>query len=240
MRLLDLYCGEGGAAVGYARAGFTVTGVDHRRTAGRYFPFTFIADDAIEYAKQYAHEYDVIHASPPCQRHTQGLTATKSSNGDGVRAVRRAAPSQIAAIRDVLIASGKPYVIENVPRAPLYDPIVLCGTMFGLSTYDDDDTLLLLQRHRLFESNVVLFSPSECRHPAGAQWAGVYDGARHDKDAARFERRGGYVPSRAKQFELMGIDWHMTTQGLFQAIPPDYTMHVGSLLMQYVLRELSD
>jgi DNA (cytosine-5)-methyltransferase 1 len=224
-RLLDLFCGEGGAAVGYARAGFVVHGVDLDRARGRRYPFTFHAADAIEYAKEHAHEYDAIHASPPCQRYTHGNVA-------GQQAARH--PDLIGPTRDVLAASGLPYVIENVPRSPLIDPLVLCGTMFDLATVDDDGTPLQLRRHRHFESNVRLTAPRPCVHPRGVQWAGSYGGARRDKSEARHVRHGGYVPSVERQRQLMGgIDW-TTVKGMQEAIPPVYTEWIGQQLIRVI------
>lgn len=223
VRLLDLFCGQGGAAVGYHRAGFDVTGVDIEGRSARHYPFTFHQGDAIEYVKEHGHEFDAIHASPPCQRYSHGTVAGHAHKH----------PDLIGPTRDALVASGLPYMIENVPRAPLLTPMVLCGTQFGLTATDDDGTLLHLRRHRLFESNVMLVPPGPCRHPVGVQWAGSYGGARRDRHEARHVRRGGYVPSKSVQERLLGIDW-MTQSGLHQSIPPAYTEHVGRLLLDHL------
>lgn len=220
MRLLDLFCCEGGAAVGYARAGFEVVGVDAVPRFAKRYPFEFHAADALEFVEEHGREFDAIHASPPCQRYSHG-----TAGGDWERH-----PDLVAATREALVATGVPYVIENVPRAPLLDPITLCGTQFGLTAVDDDGTLLHLKRHRLFESSVRLRPPGPCAHPRGAQWAGSYGGARRDKHTARHVRRGGYVPPKAVQERLLGIDW-MTLHGLHQSLPPAYTEHLGRLLI---------
>lgn len=217
--LLDLYCGEGAAAVGYWLAGWQIVGVDSDGNRGRYYPFTFIEGDAIEFLTAYGSHYDVIHASPPCQRYTHG-------NVTGTQAERH--PDLIGPTRDALIDTGKPYIIENVPRAPLIDPIVLCGTMFDLTTKDDDGTDLYLRRHRLFEANFTIRAPRLCWHPPDVQWAGSYGGARNNKDDARNIRHGGYVPSKERQAELLGITWRTTLKGLQQAIPPAYTRWLGN------------
>lgn len=220
--LLDAFCGEGGAALGYQRAGFTVVGVDTSDACGRYYPGMFVPVDAVWYIAEHGHRFDVIHASPPCQRYTHGNVA-------GQQAQRH--PDLIGLTREALISTGRPYVIENVPRSPLIDPLVLCGTMFNLTTTDDDGTPLLLRRHRHFESNVPLVAPRPCSHPRGAQWAGVYGGARSNKEEARHVRRGGYVPRRQLQAELMGVpDWEGTIRGLQESIPPAYAAHIGRQL----------
>src|SRR5262252_422519 len=105
-RLLDLFCGAGGAAMGYSRAGFDVTGVDHRPMP-RY-PFVFVQADALEYVAEHGREYDVIHASPPCRAYSRMRRITK-----------REYPELIAPTRATLDAVGRPFVIENVEHAPL-------------------------------------------------------------------------------------------------------------------------
>ena len=218
MRLLDLFCKQGGTSAGYAQAGFDVTGVDIDEQ--QRYPFTFVQADAIEYVKEHGHEYDVIAASPPCQRYSITNAARQHPY-----------PDLIGPTRDALIMSGKPYVIENVPRSPLIEPLILCGTMFDLTAIDDDGTELHLRRHRHFESNVALIAPRRCRHPRGVQWAGSYGGARRDKIEARTIRHGGYVPSFDVQQRLMGIDW-MTERALYEAIPPAYTHWLGMQLRE--------
>ncbi len=224
-KLLDLYCCEGGAARGYASAGFDVFGVDlFEGYTQRRYPFPSHKGDALAYLEAHGHEYDVIHASPPCQRHSAG---TRAGNRDRY-------PDLIGPTRDLLIAIGKPYVIENVEGAPLLDPITLCGTHFGLTTVDDDGTKLYLRRHRLFESNAPLLQP-QCQHPAGVQWAGSYGGARRDKHEARNVRHGGYVPAAHVQAALLGVDG-MTQRGMWQCIPPAYTSWLGTQLLDHLTR----
>lgn len=130
-RLLDLFCGAGGAAEGYSRAGFRVVGVDHRKQP-RY-PFRVIQEDAFDYVKSGMDtgEFDVIHASPPCQAYSAGT-------GD-----RSLYPRLIEETRSALEGTGLPWVIENVVGAPLYADYFLCGTALGLS----------IRRHRVFETN---------------------------------------------------------------------------------------
>ncbi len=136
MRLLDLFCKAGGCSVGYHRARFTdIVGVDHEHQP-RY-PFTFVQADALEYLAAHGHEFDAIHASPPCQ-HFSRATAWRGN--------RDSHPDLIAPVRLLLAATGRPYVIENVQEArrSLVAPFMLCGTSFGLP----------LRRHRFFELSV--------------------------------------------------------------------------------------
>jgi DNA (cytosine-5)-methyltransferase 1 len=134
--LLDTFCKAGGAGMGYHLAGFDVVGVDIEPQPN--YPFPFIQADAIPYIEEHGHEYDAIHASPPCQAYCAMKHLTTKAHPDLVDATRAA-----------LIKTGKPYVIENVPGAPLINPIILCGTMFGLETSCGAQ----LRRHRLFETN---------------------------------------------------------------------------------------
>ena len=227
-RLLDLFCGAGGAAAGYARAGFDVVGVDNRPQP-RY-PYEFHQADALTYPLT---GFDVVHASPPCQRYTRG-NAYRDTTGY---------PDLIGNTRELLTASGLPYVIENVPdaRPQLRTPMVLCGTMFGLTTHDDDGEPLQLYRHRLFESNVLLYPPGPCRHLPGVQVAGAYGAASTVGDTpaqrrayARYGRRGGYVPAPHIRAALLGVDWPMPQAALNQAIPPAYAHHIGRQLLNHL------
>lgn len=221
-RLLDLFCKAGGAGAGYARAGFDVVGVDIVKQP-RY-PFEFIQADAMTFP---LYGFDAIHASPPCQRYSVATAAIQRSKY----------PDLVGPTRARLIATGLPYVIENVAGAPLENAVTLCGTMFGLGALDEDGTPLTLQRHRLFESNVLILAPGPCqgRHRAVEQWAGSYGGARRDKAEARNERHGGYVPSKEIQARLLGIDW-MSEPELYEAIPPAYTQFIGEHLIASLVK----
>jgi DNA (cytosine-5)-methyltransferase 1 len=220
--LLDLCSGQGGAGEGYRRAGFRIIGVDVKDHSDRY-PGEFHQMEALEALDRWGPEAQAIHTSPPCQRWTHGNVANSVEHH----------PDLIAAHRQALIQLGVPWVIENVPRAPLVDPLVLCGTMFGLTTTDTDGVELHLRRHRHFEASHPLVAPGRCIHTRGVQWAGAYGGARRDKTEARLVRHGGYVPAQPVLESLLGIGW-MTEPGLFQAIPPAYTEWLGRQLLALI------
>lgn len=203
MKLLDLYCGAGGCAVGYHQAGFEVVGVDIRPQ--KRYPFPFIQADALEFlASARLESFHVIHASPPCQQYSRARVL----HG-------REYPDLVAATRDALRRTGKPYVIENVEGAPLLDPICLCGLMFGLKVF----------RHRLFETSEFLLQPPHLKH----------GDRRIGKDgfccpAGHGDSGYGRVPSDHRTVvawkNAMQIHW-MTREELTQAIPPAYTRWIG-------------
>jgi DNA (cytosine-5)-methyltransferase 1 len=113
--------------------------------------------------------------------------------------------------------------------------VTLCGTMFGLTATDHDDTPLVLRRHRLFESNLLLVPPGPCQHWKYADHSvgGVYGGGSSDRRYAKELRRGGYTPKAEIRRELMGIDW-MTQDDLSQAIPPAYTEFLGEQIITHL------
>ncbi len=206
MRILDLFCGAGGAAMGYHRAfpDAEIVGVDINPQP-RY-PFTFVQGDAMEWPLE---GYDLIHASPPCQRYS-AMTACRPGLGDVY-------PDLIGPLRDRLdpfdddemIDFRTPYVIENVEGAPLHCPIMLCGQAFGLALY----------RHRLFETSFRCFEPHHPDHFIPASRAG------HWKPGTVMSV-AGHVSPIAKAREVMGIDW-MNRDELAEAIPPAYTQYIG-------------
>lgn len=224
-RILDLFCGAGGAAVGYARAGFEVVGVDH--VAQPNYPFEFIQDDALSYlrdamngerASWWLDDFDAIHASPPCQAYTP---MSNRWRGAGGRA--DAHPDLIGPTRELLQSTGLPWVLENVPGAPLRSPVVVNGPNVGLERID---------RPRWFESNHALLVPLPKR---AVDPIGVYG---KSPDGRRlFTRADGSIQRAANSLEeaqeVMGIDW-MTWDELREAIPPAYTELIGHQLMQHL------
>lgn len=200
-RLLDLFCGAGGAALGYHRAGFDVIGVDINPQP-RY-PFKFEQADALTFPLS---GFDAVHASPPCHDHTVLISRT-GPNGTA---------NLLPRIRDVLSAQSMPFVIENVPGSPMRPDVVLCGEMFGLRTY----------RHRWFELSgfdvVVPPHPEHRTLTATTRRRERWDQGWHVSITGDV---GVYVGPQA-----MGIDW-MTGNELCQAIPPAYTEYVGRWLM---------
>lgn len=217
MRLLDLFCGAGGAATGYYRAGFTeIVGVDVKPQP--HYPFTFVQDDALEYLAAHGHEFDVIHASPPCQ------AFTKYKNLGNRRDLPSRYPDLVAKVRKGLEQTLRTWVIENVEGSPLQSHLVLCGSMFGLD----------VRRHRVFESNVMLFKPSSCDHSI---WPpNRFPGGRsRERGGPRVLVRGTVEVGKwniplAIQSAAMGIDWMKLTE-LSEAIPPAYTEFIGKQLL---------
>ncbi len=211
-RLLDLFCKAGGAGQGYADAGFEVVGVDIE-TQPRY-PFEAIKADALEMLQSGPLHFDAVHASPPCQGYSVGT-------GFGHK---RQVPKLIGEIRELLIKTGLPFVIENVmgAKAHLRSPIMLCGAMFGIGVV----------RHRLFETSFPCSAPEHRCH-----------GKEVDRDLVSVTAHGPpprwYKKNPGKTFSLqiwkdaMGIDW-MTRDELRDAIPPTYTEYLGKQLMNVI------
>jgi DNA (cytosine-5)-methyltransferase 1 len=214
-RLLDLFCGAGGSAVGYNRAGFDVVGVDSAPQPR--FPFAFVQADALEYLAAHGHEFDAIHASPPCQAHVLGFAAVNRNRGRELRHL-----DLISVTREALMDLGLPYVIENVEGAPLRFAFRLCGSSFGLA----------VRRHRRFESSVLLLAPDCC-----------HEIQRDKKYPTNWRPNGRKVLASvvqvygtgAERMDLwgpaMGINW-MTGTELRQAIPPAYTEFIGKQLLR--------
>ena len=204
-RLLDLFCGAGGAAMGYHRAGFDVVGVDINPQPN--YPFEFIQGDAIDYLQAVvdgeAH-YHAIHASPPCQDHMRGGQHPTHGTGWMLNACRR-----------MLLLQGKPWVIENVPGAPMRADYRLCGCQFGLR----------LRRERWFETSWEGFAFMEPCHHDGPVPSVVGTGT-----PSWVAKVLGYNPGIAELRECMGIDW-MNRKELSQAIPPAYTEFIGTQLL---------
>ena len=216
MKILDLFCGAGGAAMGLHRAfpDAEIVGVDINPQP-RY-PFEFIQDDALSFPLQ---GFDFIWASPPCQVHSALSHLANPKHED-----------LILQTRARLIKSGTEYVIENVPLAPLVDPIMLCGTMFGLKTGDAQ-----LRRHRIFETSFDCFLTPNCSH--NGRTIGIFGDKARDTAAEKRHytkpknTRGkpppGILFKKEEAFEAMGINW-MNMKELSQAVPPAYSEYIGN------------
>jgi DNA (cytosine-5)-methyltransferase 1 len=190
--------------MGYHRAGFEVVGVDIAPQP--HFPFEFHQADALEYIREHGQEFDVIHASPPCQAHSS-LNALWG----------REYHDHIATTREALEETGKAYVIENVVGAPLNNPLMLCGTMFGLYVI----------RHRLFEVKPPLyFAPATCNHDLPVVRCGL-----RPRRWEQFASVVGHHSDVEYSGMAMGIDW-MTQAELSQAIPPAYTEWLGRRIVE--------
>lgn len=196
--LLDLYCCAGGAAVGYHRAGFEVIGVDIEPRP--HYPFEMWVMDALSLDYERLLMFDAIHASPPCQAYT--------SITSGARKRGKEYPDLYRQTKAMLEATGRPYIIENVPGSPAKG-IGLCGTMFGLK----------VMRHRIFESNIKLELPStrcSCHeHRIGEGFVTV----------------AGDSSTKAQGLAALAIDWPMSKWECNQAIPPAYTEFLGQQLL---------
>jgi DNA (cytosine-5)-methyltransferase 1 len=204
-RLLDLFCGAGGASQGYVRAGFRVTGVD--LVPQPYYPHDFRQADAMDLEPDYLASFDAIHASPPCQRYS----GTRNLHGDTDH------PDLIGPVRAMLQASGRPWVLENVEGAPLRADFILCGSMFGLR----------IAKHRIFE----LGFPAFVLVPACAH-EGVYDpwhGLGRRASIMREAQGTPWIPMAGGAKRKRG-----ETGDLYNAIPPPFTEFLGRRLLDHM------
>lgn len=214
--ILDLFCGAGGAAKGYADAGFTVVGIDMEPQPN--YPYEFIQGDALDALALIDFTPDVVHASPPCQAY---------SPASGRARKRGTIHKDLVAPTRELLVSGFPecpYVMENVPGAPLIAPVQLCGSSFGLD----------VRRHRLFEANWLL-RPLPCDHSWQTPRFRSLSAAAHKagKLASVVGVHGNlnYAGEREIREKAMDIDW-MTPYELTQSIPPAYTEYIGRQLLE--------
>ena len=208
-RLLDLFCGAGGAAMGYHRAGFEVVGVDIKPQP--HYPFEFYQAEAMTYPLD---GFDAIHASPPCQSYSAGAKAAGSSASH---------PDLYAPTRSRLLGAGVPFVIENVLGAPYSHGFVLCGSMFGMR----------IRRHRNFEASWMVLMPMYCDHTGErpvtitGKGSSIVEGIRDYKHSRHADK--GLWP------ELMGMPWASGYE-VAEAIPPAYTEWIGRQLLSIVER----
>lgn len=219
-RILDLFCGAGGAAVGYHRAGFDVVGVDIKPQP-RY-PFEFHQADALEVLFAQGWAYDAIHASPPCQAYSIANNIHQHTHPDFVPETQR-----------LLRATGLPYVIENVPGAPLDNPYLICGRALGCG----------VKRHRLFETNFPMLV-LQCPHGHPGDWLLVFGHTvlERGKEIGRTAKNGPIIRRKHvgtdRGREAMGIDW-MNRDELSEAIPPAYTEFVGGWLLEHIKSQVA-
>lgn len=207
-RLLDLFCGGGGCSVGYANAGFEVEGVDINDQPN--YPYKFHKGDALRFNLD---SFDAIHASPPCQHFSAGARRAKTEE---------AHDDLIDPIRERLMATGVPFVIENIEPAwhKLNQPILLCGLMFNLYVF----------RHRLFEVSVKLPQLSHIKHRGHEIGDGFMQtvvgntGGSSKRDKVKFGNLDDWK-------RAMKIDW-MDQADLREAIPPAYTEWIGRFLIE--------
>ena len=212
-RLLDLFCGAGGAAMGYHRAGFEVIGVDLNPQPD--YPFEFHQADALNLDPEWVNGFDAVHMSPPCQGYT-ALTV-------GTNAGRTAQPRLVTRVRDWADATGLPYVIENVPGSDVRRDVVLCGEMFGLGVI----------RHRYFEvAGFNSGAPAHVRHRGRVR--GWNHGEYFDGPYLAVYGDGGGKGSVTEWQEAMGIHWTDDRHSIAEAIPPAYTEWIGKQLMEAV------
>lgn len=212
VKLLDLFCGAGGCSVGYARAGFEVTGWDILPHPD--YPFEMVVGDAMEALADtaYLSTFDVVVGSPPCYRFS---SITPAANRDGH-------PDLLTPSRAALQAWGGPYVLENVPGAPMPQGVTFCGKAMGLPH---------ARRHRLFESNLLVMSPG-CACDGGAVY-GVYGDHGDLSPVLRPNgtSRGNKARDVAHAQQVLGIDWMTSWDDLADSIPPAYTHYIGEQLI---------
>jgi hypothetical protein len=215
-RLLDLFCGAGGAGMGYHRAGFEVVGVDINWQPD-YAGDEFHRGDAMTFPLD---GFDVIHASPPCKRRTPLRHVARSR----FPSLFDPHPDLVTPTFVRLRGQSTPWVVENVPGPDFPSAITLCGSMFGLR----------VRRHRVFASSVVLPRPPECRHAEQGNVVGVYGNGGGDSGRARRGGGGGVKVAGADAAAALGIDWTTHQPSLAQAIPPAYTEWIGAHLLRVV------
>lgn len=231
-RLLDLFCGAGGAAMGYYRAGFEVVGVDIKPQ--KSYPFPFILGDALDVmarmlkgekflasdGKWYGIEdFDAIHASPPCQSYSTLARLNKARFNTGSKY-----PRMISATREIINRFGVPYVIENVQGASdLQTQFILCGHSLGLEK---------IARHRHFECN-ILIPRLACTH-RGKDIIGIYGEKPDGRWIGSLKYKRTFIASSIDEARsAMGIDW-MDWDEIREAIPPAYTEYIGGYLLKAI------
>lgn len=219
-RLLDAFCGAGGATKGYQEAGFHVIGVDIKPQPD-YCGDEFVQMDAIKFIRKHRRRFDAVHASPPCQAHS---VLTLGNRGKGLWDNHQ---DLIPPTRAALLRAGKPWVMENVPLAPMRQDLMLCGLMFGLKLF----------RHRKFElSGFSVDQPEHVPH-GDLRVQGYRHGVFHEGEIMGVYGSGGSKGELVQWQESMGIfhtrNWH----SLSEAIPPAYAYLLGTALMKKLLNQ---
>lgn len=209
---IDLFCCGGGASMGLQRAGFSVIGIDIEKQP--HYPFPFIQADVTTLSPEWLSSFDFVWASPPCQSFTNHARQKGTADNH---------PNLIPPTRALLDASGLPYIMENVPAAPLRNDLMLCGSMFGLK----------LVRHRIFETQGFSVPQPEHgeHHPEYVTVTGNPGGSS--------KRDGGQHFGSTEQWrEAMGIDW-LPASRLKEAIPPAYSEHIGLAALAAMSQEVA-
>lgn len=219
MKLLDLFCGEQGAGVGYAEAGFDVVGVDLDAKRLERAPLPVVQADALAYAAEHWHEYDAIHASPPCQSESLLRHRTGVEYDDLLGPTLR-----------LLSSLPIPWVVENVETTKqMPGSTKLCGSMFGLRVSTGDGKMRTLRRHRRFLGSFPITEPMPC-DCRGRDIVGVYG------TGGGGQMTRGYKATLTEARYVMQMPW-ASRQGVSLAIPPAYTRHVGGLLLSLLTKE---
>lgn len=207
-RALDLYCKAGGASRGLADAGYEVTGVDIEPQPN--YPYAFIQGDALDQDPTWIASFDLVWASPPCQKFSAYRRKDPTTIGNEAK-------NLIPRTRKLLQASNRPWIMENVPGAPLKNPCTLCGSMFGL----------MVRRHRWFETSTPITQP-KCRHELQQ---GSFPCAGNRTNPRKTVEIGVWRIPLETQRAAMGITW-MSLEELSQAVPPAYSAHLARAVME--------
>lgn len=208
--VVDICCKAGGCSKGFADAGFRVVGVDIETQPN--YPYEFYCDNGFDFLSRHGRDFDLISVSPPCQKYSKSTQQWRKAG--------KVYPDLIASFRELLIKTGKPYVIENVPGAPLINPIFLNGAMFGL----------FVHRPRFFECS---FPVAQLVMPIVPKPVKM---GRPVKDGD-YIQPVGHFSGVAYARKQMQIDW-MTQEELTQAIPPMYTKYIAKQFLKTFAKPL--